>query len=179
MSHPYMPMYWGDFLRDTTGLNAEESGAYLMLIGALWNAGGILPDDPKALARHGRVTPRRWPKVWAEISIYFEHRSNAIGSWIENNRVTQELTKADVKRARFSDNGKLGARQKWKKNNGRSMAGLKPGHKQPEPEPNITSASLVAARGGLSAVRSLDRETLEQFAMRETAADSGGDNEDR
>ena len=81
MSFPYMPMYWGDYLRDTVGLKAEEHGAYMLLIGALWNGGGTLPADDGVLARVACCDRRRWAKVWPVICTFFEIRHTAGGSW--------------------------------------------------------------------------------------------------
>ena len=41
----WMPMYWGDYARDTGHLNAAGHGAYLMLIKHYWCTGKPLPDD--------------------------------------------------------------------------------------------------------------------------------------
>jgi uncharacterized protein YdaU (DUF1376 family) len=66
-----MPMYWGDYLRDTRELTAEEHGAYLMLIAHYWNR-GPLPDDQEALCRVALVNPKRWSRVWKTISRFFD-----------------------------------------------------------------------------------------------------------
>jgi uncharacterized protein YdaU (DUF1376 family) len=47
--------FWGsDFVGDTLHLSASEVGAYMLLLIAMWNNGGTLPDDPKALKRIAR-----------------------------------------------------------------------------------------------------------------------------
>ena len=47
----WMPLYIGDFLRDTTGLDAEMIGEYLLLYIAIWSKAGPLPNDNQKLAR--------------------------------------------------------------------------------------------------------------------------------
>lgn len=184
MSLPYQPFYWGDYHRDTVGLKAEEHGAYLLLIGALWNAGGTLPADEDLLSRIACCTAGRWAKVWPRICVFFEIRSTAQGSWLEHKRVSADIEKQVAKWEQKSNAGKRGAAKKWAKNKGGSMAPPSVRHKQPEPEPIKTTTPLAdrVSRAGLRVVTgSDDRRALEAYATMEAASatDSGGDNEDR
>ncbi len=54
----WMPIYWGDHLRDTMHLTAEGHGAYLLLIAAYWTTGKPLPDDDDHLMTVARLSPR-------------------------------------------------------------------------------------------------------------------------
>ena len=56
----WMPLYIGDFLRDTTGLDAEMIGEYLLLYMAIWSKSGPLPNDNQKLARIFRMTTERF-----------------------------------------------------------------------------------------------------------------------
>ena len=47
----WMPIYWGDYDRDTGHLNDALHGAYLMLIKHYWSTGRPLPDDDHQLWR--------------------------------------------------------------------------------------------------------------------------------
>jgi uncharacterized protein YdaU (DUF1376 family) len=59
MQRPWMPMYWGDFLRDTRHLNKCQRDSYAMLIAHYWTAGS-LPDDDAQLARITDCTLEEW-----------------------------------------------------------------------------------------------------------------------
>lgn len=91
MSLPYMPLYVGDYLKDTRDLTAEQHGAYLLLLMDMWNRNGVLPHSAKVLARITGISPKRWPSVWAAIGSLFIHE----GDTLRHKRVDQELQKAD------------------------------------------------------------------------------------
>jgi uncharacterized protein YdaU (DUF1376 family) len=92
MALPHMPLYPGDYLRDTCHLSAEESGAYLHLIMAQWQM-GALPDDDDRLRRIARVEPRRWKKVKAVVLSFFDLVD---GQWSQK-RVAIERNSATAK----------------------------------------------------------------------------------
>ena len=55
------PLWVDAFLRDTTHLEADEIGAYLLLLMAMWIRESCdLPDDDARLARVSRVSTRLW-----------------------------------------------------------------------------------------------------------------------
>lgn len=62
-----MPIYTDAYLADTTHLSAEQHGAYLLILMAMWRAGGELPLDDEVLCRIAKVDPRRWHLVWPTI----------------------------------------------------------------------------------------------------------------
>lgn len=98
-----MPFYVGDYLRDTMHLTTEEHGAYLLLIMALWNADGSLPES--ALAATARVTPRRWATLRKAMSPFFQIEGE---TW-SHRRVNRELGTAAEK----STKAKESARTRW------------------------------------------------------------------
>ena len=67
----WMPFYWGDYLAETGHLSTEEHGAYVLLIGAYWQAGGPLVDDDRRLARITRLSLRRWKVVRKTLVEFF------------------------------------------------------------------------------------------------------------
>jgi uncharacterized protein YdaU (DUF1376 family) len=60
---PYMPLYVDPLVADTDHMSAEEFGAYMLLLCAMWRRGGWVPDSNSDLARICRVHPPRWKRV--------------------------------------------------------------------------------------------------------------------
>lgn len=102
---PYMKLYWGDYHRGTRHLRtAAEHGAYLLLIGALWDAGGRLAADDDTLARHALLTEREWGKVKPTLLPFFK----VSRGWLTHKRVTEELAKFDDISRKRRGAGKIG-----------------------------------------------------------------------
>ena len=62
MKNPWMPMYWADYLADTSNLTHLENSVYILLIAHYWCNGG-LPNDDRQLARIAKVDYRKWKKI--------------------------------------------------------------------------------------------------------------------
>lgn len=110
---PFMQLYVSDFVGDTMHLTTEQIGAYLLLLMAMWNADGTLPNDASKLARVTKVPPENWAAVWSDIAPYFDIE----GGKISHGRLSLELAKFARKSAARSDAGKRGAFVKSLKNN--------------------------------------------------------------
>lgn len=130
---PFMPLWVSDFLGDTLGLDAQEVGAYLLLIMAQWQAGGesIDPEKAQRMARCGRS----WPRVWGSIGHYF--REDEAGIYSPKCR---ELRKSvTLKREVNAQSGALGGKAKALRNNKPTQANatetLKRNPDIPEPYP--------------------------------------------
>lgn len=85
----WMPLYWGDYLRDTGHLSAAEHGAYLLLIGHYWTTGKPLPNDDTLLARIARMAPKAWKQARSIIEPFFQVSGN---EW-SHKRIAAELAK--------------------------------------------------------------------------------------
>lgn len=71
-SLPFLPLYVGDMMGDTTILSPAEMGAYCRLLFTLWKADcKPLPKDPVKLARIAGVQ-RGWKAIWEGIERYFQ-----------------------------------------------------------------------------------------------------------
>jgi len=62
---PQMPLATDAYLADTNHLDAQQHGAYLLLLMTAWRCRGRpqLPDDDKLLARCARVESRTWRRI--------------------------------------------------------------------------------------------------------------------
>jgi uncharacterized protein YdaU (DUF1376 family) len=104
-SLPYMPLFVGDYLRDTRHLTTEEHGAYFLLILEYWAKGGKLPDDDAQLARIVNLSPAKWRKVKPIVKQFFQVQDG----W-HHKRIDEELDYAAARRerARNAANAKHG-----------------------------------------------------------------------
>jgi uncharacterized protein YdaU (DUF1376 family) len=87
---PWMPMYIGDYLRDTSRLTTTEHGAYLLLIFDYWSSGKPLPDDDRQLATITKMSQKGWRDVRKKIAPYFSARDGLLF----HKRIEEELVSA-------------------------------------------------------------------------------------
>jgi uncharacterized protein YdaU (DUF1376 family) len=113
MSEPYLPLYVGDYLKDTGSLTIEQHGAYFMLLMRMWSAGGSLPDDDGKLSRLVGVTVKKFKAIWPDLSELFQHADGRI----THKRVTLELQKAEALREKRAAAGAKGGAAKTLKTN--------------------------------------------------------------
>lgn len=85
----WIPIYPGDWIRDTMHLDATCNGAYWFLILAHWGKPGI-PSDDKLLRSICRVGDSQWDAVKGILKQFFFERD---GLWI-NKRCCEEFEKA-------------------------------------------------------------------------------------
>ena len=159
MTAPYLPLYVGDYMRDTRGLTAEQHGAYLLLLMCMWSSGGSLPADDKKLARFASCTPSRWSKIKADILAYFEVGEETI----THRRLTAELEKAQEKSIKRSVSGTKGGHAKALKDKAASLANdtYLPCHSsEPEPDQNKTRSNDRETRAS-ALVQSFDPNEVE------------------
>jgi len=108
-SDAWMPLYWGDYLRDTVHLTATGHGGYLLLIGRYWTAGS-LPNDDAKLAAFARMTRKEWAEHGETIKEFF----TVDGDMLRHKRIDAEKAKTDnlsskrsaVAKARWSKDAK-------------------------------------------------------------------------
>lgn len=113
----WMPLYWGDYRRDTAHLSAAEHGAYLLLIGHYWTSGKALPDDDRQLARISSMSPAEWRKARPTIAAFFQIGD---GAW-RHGRIDAELARCQHIYTERSKAGSEGARKRWQRD-GKAMA---------------------------------------------------------
>jgi len=106
----WMPMYWGDYLKDTGHLSTMEHGAYLLLIGHYWSSGAPLPDDDAKLRRIAKIeSAAKWKKLRPVIETFF--RVGA-GVW-RHGRVDKELDAASKRSSDAKARAGKAAKARW------------------------------------------------------------------
>jgi uncharacterized protein YdaU (DUF1376 family) len=125
-ANAWMPLYIGDYMRDTLHLDATGHGAYLMLIMHYW-ASGPVKDDDRALANITRAGAA-WPSIAATIKGFF----TLDDGFLRHKRIDAEREKAanisDKRRA----SGIAGASVRYSKPIANAMANGMANAKQTE-----------------------------------------------
>jgi uncharacterized protein YdaU (DUF1376 family) len=113
-----MRFYIGDYLSDTPHLTLEQHGAYLLLLMAMWRAGGSLPNDDKKLARIVGLTVGKWKRVASEVMPFFT---------VNDAKITQKRLQKEYEKAlEFSAKQSANASSKSLKNKEADGATAKP-----------------------------------------------------
>ncbi|MDW9444834.1 DUF1376 domain-containing protein [Sinorhizobium meliloti] len=105
---PFMQLYVSDFIGDTLHLSTEQIGAYMLLLMAMWNAGGRLPNDDAKLARVVRMSVKKWKAIEDDLLGFFDVTDREI----HHNRLTKELQKSERKSQLRADAGAKGGSSK-------------------------------------------------------------------
>jgi uncharacterized protein YdaU (DUF1376 family) len=87
MSRAWMPLYVGDYLRDTRDLNTLQHGAYLLLIMHYWQH-DALPTDDARLAAIAGLTVAQWRRIREPVQAKF-------GEGWKHKRIDAELARLD------------------------------------------------------------------------------------
>src|SRR5262245_15961492 len=92
---PYMPMWIGDYLRDTRHLTTEQHGAYHLLIYHCWEH-DALPTDAAARAQIAGLPLKRWNQIKPAVEAFFKEDGTHGRVTKERARVAQLSTKRKV-----------------------------------------------------------------------------------
>jgi uncharacterized protein YdaU (DUF1376 family) len=87
MGRAWMPLYVGDYLRDTRDLNTLQHGAYLLLIMHYWQH-DALPSDDARLAAIAGLSVAQWRRIREPVQAKFSD------GW-KHKRIEAELAKTD------------------------------------------------------------------------------------
>lgn len=87
-----MPLYIGDYLRDTLGLSRSEHGSYMLLIMAYWTNGKPLEADDQALREIAKCPEIEWSRTRGLMLRFFKEEN---GFWTHK-RIDEELEKSRV-----------------------------------------------------------------------------------
>jgi uncharacterized protein YdaU (DUF1376 family) len=109
MANFAMPWVDADFRRKTTRLSRVQRTAYRDLLQACFDAGGILPDDDKVLARICDLDIRTWRKHRPVLQPFF------YGGW-RHHRIDadlQRIVETKERHARAGQKGGLATAMRW------------------------------------------------------------------
>jgi uncharacterized protein YdaU (DUF1376 family) len=87
---PFMKLFPADYFADTRGLTTEQHGAYLLLLLAMWNAEGELPNDDAKLATFTGLTRAKWLKHKPDVLRFFR----VAGDTLRHKRIDEDLNEA-------------------------------------------------------------------------------------
>lgn len=184
---PYQKLFWGSYHKHTAHLgHAREHGAYLLLIGALWNNEGKLPADDDVLAGYAKLTVKEWLAIKPKLMPLFRISRGKL----TQPRVTEDLTKyrdTSGKRKEAGKSGGTASAGKRALNRQANASGLptkpEPESKEDTPSPQggevnlkrFAKALLIAADAGCSFELMVDRihkaQPLVEGKRRSTAPD--------
>jgi uncharacterized protein YdaU (DUF1376 family) len=142
-----MPIYIGDYLRDTQALTAEEHGVYFLLLMHYWQKKGEMGADVKRLAMVARADIEMTKNILESFFILED------GNY-KNKRADEELKAAKAR----SDSAKANINKRWNKDSNTDVtpaynSGNTDGHTEsipieysssPSPSPSPSSSSPVS-----------------------------------
>ncbi len=92
---PYLPLWTGDYLKDTRHLTTKQHGAYLLLLMEAWQRPTCrLPDDDLLLARLTSTTRREWATMKPTVMAFWalDRRSK---EWVQKRLRKERMYVAD------------------------------------------------------------------------------------
>lgn len=146
----WMPIYWGDYAKDTGHLSATHHGAYLMLLKHYWTHAAPLPADDAQLWRIACADSlTQWRKIRGVVLAFFEERDGLL----HHDRVERELAKAEGNAERRTEMARRAADARWERERAlKSDAPRMPGACPPSSpsENSHGKVQTVAARASAS-----------------------------
>lgn len=117
----WMPLYVGDYLRDTTRFSTEQHGAYMLLIFDYWMSGAP-PDDDTTLAQIVKLPLARWKAIAAPVKAKFR----IVDGVLRHKRIDEELASAIKAVEAASEKGRAGATARWHRHSTGNATGIPP-----------------------------------------------------
>lgn len=111
-SDSWIPIYIADYRADTSRLNTEQHGAYLLILFDYWR-NGPPPDDDAVLAQITLLTLTKWKAHRPVLQAFFSVQN---GVWVQK-RAEVERARARAITDQRSDAGKASANKRWGKQN--------------------------------------------------------------
>lgn len=147
---PYMPFWVSKYLGKTSRLSTEQHGAYLLILFAMWQDGGQLPNNEKTLARVAGVSLRKWRSISPEIIRLLDIE----GDFVTQDRLKKEHLRLLLVSQKRSASGRMGVKAKALKNKGQCSANgsankeAKPKQRLsiPDPDPEYIDTTVTSVR---------------------------------
>lgn len=126
----WMPLYIGDYQKDTMRLTTQQHGAYLLMLMEYW-INGPLPDDNEDLAAITKMSLTEWKKHRKKLQRFFTVEG---GSW-HNKRADEEKEAATYRREVARKNGRKGGRPRKNNNPGKTYGFSNGGENETQEKP--------------------------------------------
>lgn len=165
MSFAYMPLFTGDYLRDTQHLSMSEHGAYLKLLMHCWDQKGPVPLDERKLM--GICNARSTDEIEAMrrvIGEFFVRMDD--GHY--NRRMQSEIERSEALSRVRSNAGRMGYEAKAKQLPSKSLASARHKPLSPSPSPS-SSLSSTSTQASSSTPKSKPLEIAESSGAQELA----------
>lgn len=107
----WMPLFIGDYKKDTGRLTRDQHGGYMLLIMEYWNTGPLLDDDEE-LAAIVLADAREWRRLRPKLERFFKIEA---GVW-RHSRIDKELERWGGRKAKFIERAQAAAAARWAKN---------------------------------------------------------------
>jgi uncharacterized protein YdaU (DUF1376 family) len=132
----WMPLYIADYLADTTRLNTEQHGAYLLLIMDYWR-NGAPPDDDEVLANITRLTIQQWRKHKPTlVKLFVLSDGNLV-----HKRIESELLTASDNAEKYAERAKKAAAKRWGKDSPSNATSIPSSNPKEELEDMLADAT--------------------------------------
>ena len=135
MSFAYLPLYTGDYLRDTQHLSCSEHGIYLKLLMHCWDQRGPAPLDERKLC--GIVNSRSTDEIEAMRRVLAEFFVRMGDGWYQD-RMQREIERCQNISGARSIAGKMGYQAKAKQLLSKSRTLAKQVPLSPSPSPSLS-----------------------------------------
>jgi len=161
MGLPYMPMFWGDYWRDTTHLSDAEHVSYLRLISHYWQHGG-LPQEDSRLARIAGRSNTEWADMKPMLQAFFKQ------CWTHA-RIDRELQKQKSLQETNVERAKKAAASRWNKNQEDSSSS-----QQTSNAPSMLQASVEQSSTNATHIHSHIHNHIKEPDIRERRSHARG-----
>lgn len=142
----WMKFYPADFVIETTGLSAEETGGYILLIAKYWSNGGPFLYDDEGFERIVRLSPKKSKILLSKLSDYFE----VSGGKLCNPKLDEFLAESAEAYRKRAEAGRMGGKAKLKQTKSNANAMPNQSESETESDSSIEESPQSPPRGDCS-----------------------------